>query len=292
MRMLARSNRLTCIGALCAFVCLLASCAAASSQQTTADPAVQENPPAPMAFDKGMMYSYTGDDNGDGFLWWDRASDNAWFFGNVSSSNLIASAYGLGMHQIIGLPRWAETDRYGLSGNMGADKFEEFEILPVDEQVRQQRLMTQAVLADRYQLKVHHETREMPVYELVVANGGLKIAERDRFDGHSGSSFFMPGDWWNYGTMEDLACKLAGPSGGIVVDKTGLGTTRFHYHLKWSPDELNSAADSGSSISTALEEQLGLKLVRATDPVEVLVIDHIEKPKTGFWQRPPSGSSK
>jgi uncharacterized protein (TIGR03435 family) len=235
-----------------------------------------------MAFDKVMMFPDTGEDTGSGFLWWDRASDNAWLFDNVSSSNLIANAYGLGMHQVIGLPRWAETDRYGLSANMGADEFQEFEKLPADKQLRQQRLMTQAVLADRYQLKAHRETREMPVYELVVANGGLKIAETD-LDGHSGSSFLKPGDWWNYGTMEDLACKLAGPTGGIVVDKTGLGTTSFHYHFKWSPDELSGAADHGLSISASLKEQLGLKLVRATDPVEVLVIDRIEKPKTGFW---------
>ena len=242
-----------------------------------------------MVFAKWQLYPSTGEDTGGGFLWWDRASDNAWFFANVSSSNLIANAYGLGMRQVIGLPRWAETDRYGLYGNMGAEKFGEFEMLPVDEQLRQQRLMTQAVLADRYQLKAHRETREMPVYELVLANGGPKITKTD-IDLHSGASFFMPGDWWNYGTMEDLASKLEGPTGGVVIDKTGLGTTRFHYHLKWSQDELNGAADGGPSIFTALEEQLGLKLVKATDSVEVLVIDHVETPKTGFWQRPSSGT--
>ena len=291
MRMFTRSNRLTCIGALCAFACLLVSWSAASSQQTTADPAVKAGALAPMAFNKVDIFPFTGEDTGHGFLWWDPASANVWLFANVSSSNLIANAYGLGMHQVVGLPKWAEADRYGLSANMDADKFEAFKTLPMDEQLRQQRLMTQAVLADRYQLKAHLETREMPVYELVVAGGGLKIAEKDSFDGHSGSTFFMPRDWSIYGTMEDLASKLAGPTGGIVIDKTGLGTRRFLYELKWTSDGQGGTAGGGPSIFTALEEQLGLKLVPAKGPVEVLVIDHIEKPTTGMMPKAPSRSS-
>lgn len=292
MRIPTHSHRFTRLAALCAFTCQLTSCVAANCQQTIADPAAPGTAPPPMVFDKVMMYPDTRGDSGGGFLWWDRISDNAFFFGNVSSLNLIADAYGLGMHQVIGLPAWAEIDRYGLSGNMGEDEFEEFEKLPVEEQVRQQRLMTQAVLAARYRLQTHRETREMPVYELILANGGLKIAGTDRFDAHRGSSFFMPGEWLNYGTMEDLASQLAGPTGAIVIDKTGLGNRRFQYHLKWSGDESNGGADRRASISTALEQQLGLKLVTATDPVEVLVVDHIEKPTMGPWQRSASGSSK
>jgi len=287
MTKLARSHRSTRIGSLCAFAFLLASCATVSSQQATLQPALQAGAPAAMAFDKVTMYPYTSDNTGGGFLWWDNASANAWLFGNVSSLNLIANAYGLGMHQVIGLPRWAETDRYSLQANMAADKFEEFENLPVDEQSAQQRLMMQAVLAERYQLKAHRETREMPVYELVVADQGLKIAEKESFDGHSGGSFFMPRDWHNYGTMEDLASKLAGPLGGTVIDKTGLGTRRFLYELKWTSDGQSSRA-GGPSIFNALDQQLGLKLVPATDQVEVLVIDHIEKPTTGL--RPNAAS--
>ncbi len=291
MRKLARSNRLTHIGSLCAFACLLTSSLAAGSQQTTPQPAVQAGAPAAMAFEKVMMYADTGDNTGSGFLWWDPVSDNAWMFGNVSSSNLIANAYGVGMHQVIGLPLWAEADRYSLHTKMAADKFEEFEKLPVDEQSRQERLMMQAVLADRYQLKAHRETREMPVYELVVAEGGLKIEEKASVDGHSGGSFFMPRDWHNYGTMEDLACKLERPLGGTVIDKTGLGTRRFSYELKWTSASHNGTADHVLSMTTALEKQLGLKLVPATESVDVLVVDHIEKPTTGMDRKASSRSS-
>jgi uncharacterized protein (TIGR03435 family) len=175
-----------------------------------------------MAVDQVTMLPETSDDKGGGFLWW--GAHNGWMFSNVTSLKLIANAYGPGMHQVIGLPRWAESDRYELIANMRADTFEAFEKLTMDEQLQQQRLMTQSVLAERYQLKAHRDTRAMPVYELVVANQGLKIAERAHLDSlHNGSSFFTTWDWHSYGTMEDLACQLAGPSGGIVIDKTGLG---------------------------------------------------------------------
>jgi uncharacterized protein (TIGR03435 family) len=249
----------------------------------------QGGAPAPMAFDKVMFFPNTDVDNGSGFLWW--GSPNYWQFANVSSLNLIANAYGLGIHQVIGFPRWAETERFTLYAKMDQEKYEAFKTLPMDEQLRQQRLMTQAILAERYQLKVHYETREMSVYELVVANGGLKLTERV-LERHPGSSFFSPGDWYNnYGTMEDLASKLAGPAGGVVIDKTGLGTKTFFYLFKWTSDSQSGAAGGGTSIFKALEAQLGLKLVRATDPVEVLVIDHIEKPTTVFYPAVPSAPS-
>ena len=281
MRMFTRSNRLTYIGALCAVSCLLTAGASSNCQQPSNASMTQGGAPAPMAFDNVMFYPDTKVDTGGGFLWWD--DPDHWMFANVSSLNLIANAYGLGMHQVIGFPGWAETDRNILQTKLDREKFEAFKALPLDEQLRQQRLMTQAVLADRYQLKAHHETREMPVYELVVANGGPKLREKVLED-HPGASFFRPRVWANYGTMEDLASKLAGPTGSVVIDKTGLGTKTFGYFLKWTSDSQSDMGGSAPSIFAALEEQLGLKLVPATDPVEVLVIDHIEKPSTAGRQ--------
>jgi len=279
MRMFTRSNRLTCIGALCAAACLLTAGASSNCQQPSNAPMAQGGAPAPIAFDQVTFHPDTADDTGSGFLWW--GIPNSWIFANVSSLNLIANAYGLGMHQVIGATGWAETDRYGMYATMDREKFEAFKTLPIDEQLRQQRLMMQTVLADKYQLKAHLETREMPVYELVVANGGPKLREKV-YEGRPGASFFQPRDWWgNYGTMEDLSNKLSGPTGGVVIDKTGLGTRTFVYFLKWTSDSQSGMAGGTPSIFTALEEQLGLKLVPATESVEVLVIDHIEKPSTG-----------
>jgi uncharacterized protein (TIGR03435 family) len=173
---------------------------------------------------------------------------------------------------------------------MDQGKLEAFKVLSMDEQLRQQRLMMQAVLAERYQLKAHLETRDMPVFELVVAHGGPKLREKV-IELHSGASFFQPRNWGNYGTMEDLASKLAGPTGGVVIDKTGLGMKTFIYELKWTSDSQSSKAGGAPSIFTALEEQLGLKLIPATDQVDVLVIDHIEKPTPIFHTKAPSGPS-
>ena len=273
MRMFTRSTN---IAALCAIACLLTAGASSNCQQPSNAAMTQGGAPAPLAFDEVSFYPDTREDTGSGFLWW--GIPNSWVFANVSSLNLIANGYGLGMHQVIGFPGWAETDRYGLYATMDREKFEAFKTLPIDEQLRQQRLMMQAVLADKYQLKAHLETREMPVYELVVANGGPKLREKV-FEGRPGASFFQPRDWWgNYGTMEDLANKLSGPTGGVVIDKTGLGTKTFHYELKWTSDSQSGTAAGAPSIFEALEQQLGLKLVPATDTVDVLVIDHIEKP--------------
>lgn len=287
--MFTRSNRLVHIGALCAVTCLLTSGASSNCQQPSNAPVTQGNAPTPVAFDQVMFYPNTTADTSSGFLWW--GIPDHWTFANVSSLNLIANAYGLGMHQIIGFPGWAETDRYGLAAAMDREKFEAFKTLPMEKQLRQQQLMMQAVLADRYQLKAHIETREMPVYELVIANRGPKLREKV-LEARPGASFFESRDWWhNYGTMEDLASKLEGPTGGVVIDKTGLGIKTFIYDLKWTSDSLSGMAAGIPSIFTALEEQLGLKLVPATDQVEVLVIDHIEKPTPETYRKDPSRSS-
>ena len=290
MRTFTRSNRFACIGALCAVTCLLTAGASSICQQPSDAPVTQGVAPAPTALDEVMFFPDTAEDNGGGFLWWDMPG-NLWMFHNVSSLNLIANAYGLGIHQVIGFPGWAETDRYSLQIKTDRENFEAFKTLPIDEQLRQQQLVTQTVLAGRYQLKAHRETREMPVYELVVVDGGPKLREKV-LEGHPGGSFFMPRHWWGiYGTMEDLANKLSGPAGGVVIDKTGLGTKTFLYGLKWTSDSQNGIAAGAPSIFTALEEQLGLKFVPATDQVEVLVIDHIEKPTPGFYPKAPSGSA-
>ena len=288
MRMFTRSNLFTCIGALCAVACLVTDGASSNCQQPSNAPMTQGVAPAPMAFDEVMFYPRTGADTGGGFLWWDAT--DYWLFANVSSLNLIANAYGLGMHQVIGFPNWAETDLYSLQTKLDREKFEAFKALPMGEQLRQQRLMMQAALAGRYQLKAHYETREMPVYELVVANGEPKLREKVP-EGHPGASFFRPRNWINYGTMEDLASKLAGPTGSVVIDKTGLGTKTFFYQLKWTSDSQSGLAGGDPPIFRALEEQLGLKLVPATDTVGVLVIDHIEKPTPGIQRTASAGSS-
>ena len=143
--------------------------------------------------------------------------------------------------------------------------------------------MIQSLLADRCKLKVHRETRELPVYDLVIAKGGLKMKEAPAKE----RGFYT----WNGGSLgstitvhatsiDSLTSDLAATVGRIIIDKTGLGDKKFDFELKWTPDLQRAAntVDAGPSIFTAFEEQLGLKLVSSKGPVEILVIDHMETP--------------
>jgi uncharacterized protein (TIGR03435 family) len=168
--------------------------------------------------------------------------------------------------------------------------------------------MMQTILEDRFKLKIHRETRQGPVYELTLGKGSPKLkALQDGSctpvvvgrplpplaDGqHRCRNLVGPGSVnFEGGTLSGLAGMLGLILDRPVIDKTGI-TDYFEIHLKFSPDDLApsrpSATDPGSSaaisssdapgIFQAIQEQLGLKLVPAKGPVDVLVIDHIERP--------------
>lgn len=202
---------------------------------------------------------------------------------NVPLQWLVYNAYGIIMDsQVSGLPGWAESERYDIDAKLDAETAEAWKKLPFDERQKQERPMLQALLADRCQFKAHSVTKELPVYDLVIAKGGLKMKEappdekgymmvsggsNSRIDAHA-----FP--------VKALVNNLPQRVGRMVIDKTGLGDKKFDFALKWTPyDALaaDSTADAGPSIFTALEE-LGLKLVSDKAPVNVLVIDHMERP--------------
>jgi uncharacterized protein (TIGR03435 family) len=146
------------------------------------------------------------------------------------------------------------------------------------ERLKQEQPMLQMMLADRCKLKVHFETKELPVYDLVVAKGGLKMKEAaptEKFtESTSDVSLIAPAI-----AIEDLIPAI--PSDGrSIVDKTNLGHRKFDFDLKWIPDNRPSDGNSGPSLLTAIEEQLGLKLVSSKAPGKVLVIDRMERPST------------
>jgi uncharacterized protein (TIGR03435 family) len=174
----------------------------------------------------------------------------------------------------------------------------------------------QSLLEDRFQLKTHTETRELPVYELSIGKGGLKMKLSDdqtpvkpREPGAPPPPPPQPGGPMRRGTMllgrgnlqaaainvTNIVQSLSSLVGRTIVDKTGL-TGLFDVKLQWTPDpaqggvpgaagpgpggpEAGPAIDSnGSSIFTALQEQLGLKLDSAKGPVDVIVVDSVQKP--------------
>jgi bla regulator protein blaR1 len=162
--------------------------------------------------------------------------------------------------------------------------------MSAEERIKETRLMMQSLLADRFQMKAHFETREMPVYELLVAKGGPKLKENPDLT----KARYKAGGGGILGTavpiqnLIDVLEAAADVDGRKIVNKTGL-TGQYDISLKWTPLQAAAASgaaggstpaggDEGVSFFTALEEQLGLKLVPTKAPGQVLVIDHIERP--------------
>jgi uncharacterized protein (TIGR03435 family) len=223
-------------------------------------------------------------------------SSGVWPNGNLVSKNeplkfAICDAYGVLILQCLGGSAWLESDRYDIEAKPDSATAEQFLKLSWKQRKPVQQRMQQALLADRLKLKAHFETREMPILALVVAKGGLKMHEAKpgdiyanglkRDDGKPfGAGVFSMGNG-NVSqqgmSLDTLALNLPGMTGHIVENKTGL-TGVYDFTLRYSDDMSASSDSSTPSIYTALEEQLGLKLESTKGPVQVLVIDHVERP--------------
>jgi uncharacterized protein (TIGR03435 family) len=180
---------------------------------------------------------------------------------------LIDDAWDLKPWQIAGLPAWGQDEHYVLNAKA-----------PGDDAITQEqaRLMLRSLLAERFHLKIHNETRELSVYNLVIAKGGPKLATPAP-DAQSMLIAGKRGLQVTAGSMDQLATHLSlDPHiGRPVIDKTGL-TGRYDYALTaWG----SGASDPNApSIFTAVQDQLGLKLEAAKAPIEVWVVDSAERP--------------
>ncbi len=222
---------------------------------------------------------------------------------NVQLWMAVREAFGLENDRLLGGPAWAKTTAFDIEAKVAPDDAPKLKALKME----QRRQMMVALLEERFGLKYHHETRDLPMYELVVAKGGAKLqaskpdpAGPDQGPGPApspGRHMLMMngrGHIESTGTgMAGLVRLLSGQLGRTVVDKTGL-TGDFDYKLDWTPDEMASAMTKGGnpapgdnaaspdaagpSLFTALEEQLGLKLESTKGPVDVIVIDQLEQP--------------
>jgi uncharacterized protein (TIGR03435 family) len=182
---------------------------------------------------------------------------------------LIRTAFRLQDAQIAGGPGWLESDRYDIEAKTGhAEKPNPGQLSP----------MMQNLLADRFHLKFHHEMRDLSVYALVAAKNGPKLKLKTEDESPAMNTSGGSGKQQLVATamsMSLLAGYVGNRLGHIVVDKTGLPGS-YDFTLEWAPDQ---AADSPlPSLVTALREQLGLRLETQKSPVEVLVIDSIDKP--------------
>jgi uncharacterized protein (TIGR03435 family) len=218
---------------------------------------------------------------------------------NATLRSLIREAYQVRDFQLSGGPAWLDSARYDIEAKGQVEPGSQ-------EQTGLQIMnMLQALLADRFQLRIHRETREMPIYALLVAKNGPKL-EPSRgvcFDPTAGvpppptlpgQSPSRPCGGFNNSSnqmlgatvgMSHFAANLSKFIGRTVVDRTGLKGT-YDIALQWKPYEGQAflepteppANDSQPSIFTAVQEQLGLRLESQRGPVEVLVIDRAEKP--------------
>jgi uncharacterized protein (TIGR03435 family) len=188
---------------------------------------------------------------------------------NVTLKNCIRMAYGVPEPRILGVPKLMEELRFDIDAK-AAHPAEGPEYMA----------MIQSMLADRFQLSIHHESRTLSGYALTVTKSGIKAkpSESDGSSSHGGRGRLDA----KGNSMERLAIRLADLLGVTVVDATEL-QGKFDFSLKWTPDEMQANAPAsdtsmGPSIFTALQEQLGLRLEARKVPTEVLVIDHAKPP--------------
>jgi uncharacterized protein (TIGR03435 family) len=200
--------------------------------------------------------------------------------------NLIIRAYGVRNYQIAG-PDWLAAERFDVAAKLSPDTTKE-----------QFALMLQKLLSDRFGVAVHRESREMPVYALVIGKNGLKLKEAQYSDSKSAGP---KGVWLGGGqiggrvaTMASLADALGAQLSRPVQDQTGLQGT-YDFSLSFDPQDMaisldmpvassraSVAADPvAPSLFTAIQDQLGLKLEGRKGPVEVLVVDRALKVPTG-----------
>jgi uncharacterized protein (TIGR03435 family) len=192
--------------------------------------------------------------------------------------HLVHEAYGLFDAKLIsGGPAWIDRDKFDLEAKFDAASAPDAKLT-----YRQRADMLQPLLADRFKLKFHHETKQFPVFDLVIAKGGPKLQpsppEHLTVKGVGGGTCLISRGGFEGCDVDKLIGTLRYASGRTVIDKTGL-TGRYDFSLHWSPE--NTPPDSpnaGPSVFTAVQEQLGLKLEPATAPLDVLVIDSAEKP--------------
>ena len=218
---------------------------------------------------------------------------------------LVTLAYDVRDFQISGGPGWISSERYDImaksepspdSSNVPDDprKMNDEQRKTLQEQMRER---LRSLLAERFQLKIHRESKEQAVYALVIGKGGSKLQESEVKEGGGPRGMMRMGRGQLIGTavqMQMLVSSLSSQLGRPVIDRTGL-KGNYDFKLEWTPDPgqagggplgaVPPGADAppppdpnGPSIFTAVQEQLGLRLESQKGPVETLIIDHVEKP--------------
>ena len=214
---------------------------------------------------------------------------------NVALAGLIRNNFNVQPYQLVNAPDWIETARFDIEAKADRE-YSAREDAPAPELLA----MLRNLLADRFKLVVHRELRDMPAYTLVKVKADGTLGPQMRrseidCEAEAARAFAAkrggapPGQKpivrcrisTNAGrivgtgtSITELMRRLSAPLGRAVVDRTGLSGS-FDLELQWSPDQ--TADTAGPSLFTAIQEQLGLKLESQRAPIEVLVIDRVER---------------
>jgi uncharacterized protein (TIGR03435 family) len=211
--------------------------------------------------------------------------------GLISNAYVVTGGSVKGL--IVGGPVWMASQAFDVQVKVDPPTVARWSELSQEAMDEERRSLLRELLAERFQLKLHREPREMPAFALTVAKGGSKLQP-------PGEETNLPADvqksrinyygrgrvQGHFATLGNLSRTLAGEpeiSGRPVVDKTGL-TGQYDFTLHWTSVDPGPGAapidpgEEGPSLFTALEEQLGLKLTSEKEQIEVIVVDSTEKP--------------
>jgi uncharacterized protein (TIGR03435 family) len=206
---------------------------------------------------------------------------------STSLSDLLKFAYDLHPRQITGGPAWLESEKFDVSGKPDTAGI---------PSINQLKAMVQGLLAERFEFKFHRDKKELSVYAITIAKPGVKMTkEESNPTGLPGYGGGPRGFNVRNSTMAEWANVLQANILELpVVDQTGLGGARYNFVLKWTPDAAQMSRlgppPGGNAVPTAddpdappdlflaFEQQLGLRLQSTKAPVDVVVIDHVEKP--------------
>ncbi|MDR3699324.1 MAG: TIGR03435 family protein [Candidatus Sulfopaludibacter sp.] len=193
-------------------------------------------------------------------------------FTNVSLKRLIERAYDVKPFQVTS-PDWVENLRFDIAAKY-----------PPDTKPEERSLMLRSLLEDRFKLAVHHDSKEMPGFALVVAKGGFKLKPVEPAGGSSAKDYggrvrTLTAKQTSIAAVADLLARILGET---VVDKTGIDGV-YDFEFKWTADDMDGSTSSTSngdpapSLFTAIQETLGLRLQAQKVPVEIIVVDHVER---------------
>jgi bla regulator protein blaR1 len=230
-------------------------------------------------------------------------ADNGNFSATTIVLAMIMDAYGpmdgngsrpgfLSTEQVLGGPAWIRTDFYQINAKVSDSVVNgEWKKLSIPQRLNESMLMLRSLLIDRFKLRVKHETKVLPIFEVVLTKNGPKITEDEDKTGNRPCRMIgIPGEGPRERGFDVTSCSLSdflgviallpGGSSRPLVDKTGLHG-RYSFRLHWTPRPpgMPKPADpSNAPFLVALRKQLGLNIVSAEAPVDVIVIEHIERP--------------